>query len=112
MCRFLRLCYSHACCGCLVRAPRGQADPELLIGEPAPALTIEELNGETFDRAAQRSKVTLVDFWAAWCPPCREEMQALDAFYRRHHAQGFEMFGLSPDPPHDRSEVAKLMQIV
>jgi cytochrome c biogenesis protein CcmG, thiol:disulfide interchange protein DsbE len=92
----------------VVLAPRAHADSEL--DQPAPALTIEELNGQTFDLAAQRGKVTIVNFWATWCPPCRKEMPVLDAFYRRYHAQGLEMIGLSADRPHDRSEVAKVMQ--
>jgi cytochrome c biogenesis protein CcmG, thiol:disulfide interchange protein DsbE len=92
----------------LANAPRAYGDSEL--GQPAPALIIEELNGNTFDLAAQRGKVTIVNFWATWCPPCRTEMPALDAFYRRYHSQGLDMIGLSADRPHDRSEVVKVMQ--
>jgi cytochrome c biogenesis protein CcmG, thiol:disulfide interchange protein DsbE len=80
------------------------------LGQPAPALVIEELNGKTFDLAAQRGKVIIVNFWATWCSPCRKEMPALDAFYRRYHSKGLEMIGLSADRPHDRSEVIKVMQ--
>jgi thiol-disulfide isomerase/thioredoxin len=94
--------------GVVTSALRARADSEL--GQPAPALIIEELNGNTFDLAAQRGKVTIVNFWATWCPPCRKEMPALDAFYRRYHAQELEMIGLSADRPHDRSEVVKVMQ--
>ena len=79
-------------------------------GETAPALVIEQLNGNTFDLEAQRGKVTIVNFWATWCAPCRKEMPALDAFYRRYHAQGLEMIGLSADRPHDRSDMIKVMQ--
>lgn len=80
------------------------------LGQPAPALVIEQLNGDTFDLASQRGKVIIVNFWATWCPPCRKEMPALDAFYRRYHAQGLEMIGLSADRPHERAEVVKVMQ--
>ena len=92
----------------LIKAPRALADSEL--GQPAPALVIEALNGNTFDLAGQRGKVVIVNFWATWCAPCRKEMPALDAFYRRYHAQGLEMIGLSADRPHDRSDVIKVMQ--
>jgi cytochrome c biogenesis protein CcmG, thiol:disulfide interchange protein DsbE len=87
---------------------RALADSSL--GQPAPALVIEELNGNTFDLAAQRGKVAIVNFWATWCPPCRKEMPALDAFYRHYHDRGLEMIGLSADRPHDRSEVKTVMQ--
>jgi cytochrome c biogenesis protein CcmG, thiol:disulfide interchange protein DsbE len=80
------------------------------LGQQAPALVIEELNGKTFDLAAQRGKVVIVNFWATWCPPCRKEMPALDAFYRRYKPEGLEMIGLSADRPHDRSDVVKVMQ--
>jgi cytochrome c biogenesis protein CcmG/thiol:disulfide interchange protein DsbE len=80
------------------------------LGQQAPALVIEELNGKTFDLAAQRGKVVIVNFWATWCPPCRKEMPALDAFYRRYKREGLEMIGLSADRPHDRSDVVKVMQ--
>ncbi len=80
------------------------------VGNPAPALDVTELDGQAFDLSALRGKVVIVNFWATWCPPCREEMPALDAFYRRYHGQGLEMIGMSADRPHDRSDVTKVMQ--
>jgi cytochrome c biogenesis protein CcmG, thiol:disulfide interchange protein DsbE len=106
--RFLQLYLVVIAALILANAPRAYGDSEL--GQPAPALIVEELNGNTFDLATQRGKVTIVNFWATWCPPCRKEMPALDAFYRRYHAQGLEMIGLSADRPHERSAVIKVMQ--
>jgi len=80
------------------------------VGDAAPALEVPELDGQTFNLGAQRGKVVVVNFWATWCPPCREEMPALDAFYRRYHGQGLELIGVSADRPHDRSDVVKVMQ--
>jgi cytochrome c biogenesis protein CcmG, thiol:disulfide interchange protein DsbE len=80
------------------------------IGQPAPSVVVQELDGQTFDLGAVRGKVVIVSFWATWCPPCRAEMPVLDAFYRRYHGQGLEMIGLSADRPHDRSDVSKVMQ--
>jgi peroxiredoxin len=80
------------------------------VGQPAPALVVQELDGKTFDLSAVRGKVVVVSFWATWCPPCRTEMPVLDALYRRYHGQGLEMIGLSADRPHDRSDVTKVMQ--
>ena len=67
---------------------------------------------KTFDLRAQRGKVVIVNFWATWCPPCRKEMPALDAFYRRYHGQGLEIIGVSADRPHDRSDVLKVAQSI
>jgi peroxiredoxin len=79
------------------------------VGQPAPPLAATELDGRGFDLAALRGKVVVVNFWATWCPPCREEMPALDAFYRQHHDQGLEMLGISADRPRDRGEVVNMM---
>ena len=74
------------------------------VGQPAPALVVPELNGQSFDLSALRGKVVVINFWATWCPPCRQEMPALSAFYRQYHGQGLEMIGLSADRPHERSD--------
>lgn len=42
-------------------------------------------------------EVTLVHYWATWCAPCRIEMPILDAYYRKHHAQGLAMLAVSID---------------
>jgi cytochrome c biogenesis protein CcmG, thiol:disulfide interchange protein DsbE len=80
------------------------------VGQPAPSLVVQELDGQTFDLGAARGKVVVISFWATWCPPCRKEMPVLDALYRRYHGQGLEMIGLSADRPRDRSDVQKVMQ--
>jgi cytochrome c biogenesis protein CcmG/thiol:disulfide interchange protein DsbE len=80
------------------------------VGEPAPSLTVPELGGQTFDLTSERGNVVIINFWATWCSPCREEMPALDAFYRRYHDRGLVMIGLSADRLHARSEVSKSMQ--
>jgi peroxiredoxin len=79
-------------------------------GQPAPPLAAPELDGSGFNLGALRGKVVIVNFWATWCQPCRAEMPALDAFYRRYHDQGVDMIGISADRPRDRSDVVKVMQ--
>jgi cytochrome c biogenesis protein CcmG/thiol:disulfide interchange protein DsbE len=92
----------------IVPAHSAFADAE--IGQPAPALVVQELDGQTFDLSAMRGKVVVINFWATWCQPCRQEMPALDAFYRQYHTQGVEIIGISADRPLERSNVNKLMQ--
>ena len=94
----------------LVIVPGLSAFAATEVGQPAPALVVQELDGKTFDLSAARDKVVVVSFWATWCPPCRKEMPVLDALYRRYRGQGLEMIGLSADRPHDRSDVTKMMQ--
>ncbi len=84
------------------------ARPE--IGQPAPLLVVEQLDGQTFNLAQAHGTVVVVNFWATWCPPCRKEMPALDAVYQRYHDHGLDMIGLSADRPRDRSDATKVMQ--
>ena len=79
------------------------------VGQRAPALVADTLDGRTFDLDRLRGKVAIVNFWATWCPPCREEMPALDAFYQRYRNRGVELIGMSADSPHDSDEVQKVM---
>ncbi|MDD5029703.1 MAG: TlpA disulfide reductase family protein [Rhodoferax sp.] len=44
-----------------------------------------------------RGKPLLVNFWATWCPPCVEELPLLNAFYRQHAANGWQIIGLALD---------------
>jgi len=78
-----------------------------LVGQSAQALIVTTLDGKTVDLASLRGKVVLVNYWATWCAPCREEMPTLSAFYRAYHERGLEMIGISVDQPRDRARVLK-----
>ncbi len=79
-------------------------------GMPAPAVRATLLDGGTFDSAKHRGKVIVLNFWASWCKPCREEMPALDAFYRAHRADGLEVIAISIEEPRDLAKVAGAMK--
>jgi len=96
--------------GLLVVLPcAGIAADAPAVGKPAPALIAPELDGQTFDLAAERGKVVIVNFWATWCGPCRAEMPLLNRFYLAHRAQGLVLVGVSVDDRHDRKQVVEVM---
>jgi len=79
------------------------------VGRAAPGLTATELDGASFDLKSLRGKVVVVNFWATWCQPCRQEMPVLSDFYKKYHAQGLEMIGIDVDAKHEARDVPKIM---
>ncbi|HEU5048369.1 MAG TPA: TlpA disulfide reductase family protein [Rickettsiales bacterium] len=92
----------------IVCLPAQAAEPA--AGKEAPALAGQDLSGHTVDLGKLRGQVVLVHFWATWCILCREEMQALDGFYRAHHEGGLEIIAVSLDRYSDRDKVKKVME--
>ena len=78
------------------------------VGGPAPRLVVETIDGVHFDLSELRGKVVLVNLWASWCPPCREELPTLDEFYARYHSEGVELLGLSADRKRDRKDALSM----
>jgi cytochrome c biogenesis protein CcmG, thiol:disulfide interchange protein DsbE len=62
-----------------------------------PAFTLRELDGGTWHSKDHRGEVMLVNFWATWCPPCREETPDLVELQRRFGSRGFTVIGISMD---------------
>lgn len=86
------------------------ADAALATGQPAPDFTLPSLAGPNLRLAEQRGQVVLINFWATWCGPCREEMPLLDALYKRYKPLGFTLLGVNvdDDPAKARTAAAQL----
>lgn len=63
--------------------------------------TLTDLQGKSWTLKQLKGKVVLVNFWATWCPPCRQEMPDLDALYQRFKDQGFVILALSDEKESD-----------
>ena len=66
-------------------------------GSILPPFTLLNLIGEPVKSEAFQGKVILLDFWATWCPPCREELPALNELHRKYKKDGLMVIGISLD---------------
>src|SRR5215211_5577450 len=65
----------------------------------APELTLMDTQGISRSLADYRGQVVLVNLWATWCPPCKEEMPALQSFYDKYRGKGFVVIGINDGDP-------------
>ena len=70
-----------------------------------------DLNGESQTVASQLAKVTLVNFWATWCAPCREEMPVFNAIHQKYQDKGFGVLGLTIDNLHSTTAFVEQLDI-
>lgn len=69
----------------------------MAVGELAPDFAQDDLSGQPVSLSRLRGKLVLVNFWATWCAPCREEMPAFSAWQRKYRARGLRIVGISMD---------------
>lgn len=82
------------------------------VSFPAPELTLMNTQGISHSLADYRGQVVLVNLWATWCPPCKEEMPALQAFYDKYREQGFVVIAINDgDPTADVLQFVKDYQL-
>lgn len=67
------------------------------IGDPAPDIIMEDMNGKTRKLSDLKGNVVLLDFWASWCGPCRRANPHVVEMYHKYNKKGFEVFNVSLD---------------
>ena len=77
--------------------------PPIEINQPAPELTLYDLDGNQVSLSDFEGEVVLVNNWATWCPPCRHEMPEFNAYFEKYHADGFQIVAIEAGQP--KSEV-------
>lgn len=75
--------------------------PAVGMGDIAPDIALPSPDGETVSLSSMRGKYVLLDFWAAWCGPCRQENPNVVAMYDKYNDKGFEVFSVSLDRTKD-----------
>jgi thiol-disulfide isomerase/thioredoxin len=89
--RFLLAC-------CLACPFPGIAAAAATPGSPAPALVLPSRDGGKVDLAALKGQVVMINFWATWCGPCRQEMPLLAQLHSKYEPLGFTMLGVNVEP--------------
>jgi len=69
------------------------------VNFPAPELTLSDTQGMSHSLADYSGRVVLVNLWATWCPPCKEEMPTLQDFYNKYEKNGFVIIAVNDGDP-------------
>jgi peroxiredoxin len=70
----------------------------LQTGAPAPAFQLNSNAGKALALADFRGQIVLLNFWASWCGPCRQEMPILEQLNRQYHGKGVTLLGVNVEP--------------
>ncbi|HEX4647711.1 MAG TPA: TlpA disulfide reductase family protein [Steroidobacteraceae bacterium] len=82
-----------------VVAALGLALPALAgTAGPAPQFTLAARSGRVVSLAQYHGQVVMINFWASWCGPCRQEMPLLESIYKRYNKLGFTLLGVNVEP--------------
>lgn len=83
-----------------------------LAGREAPDFALKSAAGENLRLSEYRGNVVMLNFWATWCGPCRQEMPLLDEMYGRYRKVGFTLLGVNIDDDARRArEMAEALDI-
>ena len=75
---------------------------QFALGSAAPEISLPNTDGKTINLSSLKGKYVLIDFWAAWCGPCRQENPNVVAAYNKFKSKGFEIYGVSLDDNKDK----------
>lgn len=71
---------------------------------PAPAFQLSGRGGKSIDLSQFKGQVVMINFWATWCGPCRQEMPLLEDIYKKYKPMGFTMLGVNVEPDSKSAE--------
>lgn len=94
---------------CLLPGFGTQAAASQLSGK-APNFTLKSSTGKNLKLSEFRGQVVMINFWASWCAPCRQEMPLLEAMYRKYKSLGFVLLGVNVEQ--DSSKAATLLKSI
>jgi len=71
---------------------------------PAPAFSLPSRDGNTVALAQYKGQVVMLNFWASWCGPCRQEMPLLNDIYKKYNKMGFALIAVNVEPDRKSAE--------
>ena len=90
----------------------GRALPAIQTSATAPDFTLRTMGGPNMRLAEQRGRVVMINFWATWCGPCRQEMPQLSRIYDKYRGSGFVLMGVNVDDDvRNATEVANKLAV-
>jgi thiol-disulfide isomerase/thioredoxin len=97
-----------ALAGCATAGGAGETSGGNQVGAPVPEIHVESLGGKDLGIGDYRGKVVLLDVWASWCGPCKQELPMLDDMAKRLRADGVEVVAVSIDQ--ERANLVKFLK--
>ena len=94
--------------GCATAGAAGGGGAQGPVGAPLPPLRVDALSGKTINVASYKGRVLLLDVWASWCDPCKQELPVLNEMARRLKSQGIDILAVSVDQ--ERANVDKFLR--
>ena len=88
---------------CLLLIPMLGSGAVKMEGETAPNFTLKAANGDNMRLSEYRGHVVMLNFWATWCGPCRQEMPHLNELYEAYENLGFVVLGVNLDEKKQRA---------
>ena len=82
------------------------------VGKPAPNFQVVTFDGTKVSLSDLKGQVVLLNFWATWCGPCKEEMPLLDAFYRGRNQFGLKVFAVATEDSLTPFQLAPVQKVV
>jgi peroxiredoxin len=76
-----------------------------VTGEKSPDFTLKSRDGGNMKLSEQRGNIVLVNFWASWCGPCREELPAFEELYQEYQDMGVEILAVNVDDEAEKANV-------
>jgi cytochrome c biogenesis protein CcmG, thiol:disulfide interchange protein DsbE len=93
----LAVIVSSACSGRDDSSEKITPADKVEVGSPAPAYSATSMTGDSVSLAGMRGKVVLLNVWATWCGPCRQEIPELRAIQAAYKGRGLELIGVTVD---------------